>query len=156
MQTKSHQENTVPQTRRIGSWDFAISRSAHRNAPGGQESKSGEESESIGPAGGRKRFDGLRHCGYGRKTWSSPCQAVTELAAEKHASISPKDFRTFNRCLDNAIEPSSVISAIRIGQTFRLGQCISSTTKQRWLLSRRFLELRPGPGQRLAGLAIAY
>ena len=31
------------------------------------------------------------------------CQAVTELAAEKHTSISPKDFRTFNRCLDNAI-----------------------------------------------------
>jgi len=31
------------------------------------------------------------------------CQAVTELAAEKKTSISAKDFRTFNRCLDNAI-----------------------------------------------------
>jgi hypothetical protein len=31
------------------------------------------------------------------------CQAVTELAAEKHASISVGEFGTMNRCLDNAI-----------------------------------------------------
>ena len=31
------------------------------------------------------------------------CQAVTELAAEKHASISVGEFQTLNRCLDNAI-----------------------------------------------------
>ena len=31
------------------------------------------------------------------------CQSVTELAAEKHASVSVDEFRTFNRCLDNAI-----------------------------------------------------
>jgi signal transduction histidine kinase len=31
------------------------------------------------------------------------CQSVTELAAEKNAPISVDEFRTFNRCLDNAI-----------------------------------------------------
>jgi hypothetical protein len=31
------------------------------------------------------------------------CQAVTDLAVEKTAPISPSDFRTLNRCLDNAI-----------------------------------------------------
>ena len=31
------------------------------------------------------------------------CQAVTELAVERHAAISPDDFRTLNRCLDDAI-----------------------------------------------------
>ena len=31
------------------------------------------------------------------------CQAVTELAAEKKAPITVDEFRTFNRCLDNAI-----------------------------------------------------
>lgn len=31
------------------------------------------------------------------------CQSVTELAAEKHAPITVDEFRTFNRCLDNAI-----------------------------------------------------
>jgi hypothetical protein len=31
------------------------------------------------------------------------CQAVTELAVERHAAISSSDFRTLNRCLDDAI-----------------------------------------------------
>jgi signal transduction histidine kinase len=31
------------------------------------------------------------------------CQAVTELADETNASISPAEFQTFNRCLDDAI-----------------------------------------------------
>lgn len=31
------------------------------------------------------------------------CQAVTELAEETRASISPAEFNTFNRCLDDAI-----------------------------------------------------
>jgi signal transduction histidine kinase len=31
------------------------------------------------------------------------CQSVTELAAEKKAPITVNEFRTFNRCLDNAI-----------------------------------------------------
>jgi len=31
------------------------------------------------------------------------CQAVTELAGEEHAPISTDEFRTLNRCLDNAI-----------------------------------------------------
>ncbi len=31
------------------------------------------------------------------------CQAITELAVEKNAPISTEDFRTLNRCLDDAI-----------------------------------------------------
>lgn len=31
------------------------------------------------------------------------CQAVTELAVERQAAISLEDFRTLNRCLDDAI-----------------------------------------------------
>ena len=31
------------------------------------------------------------------------CQSVTDLAVESGATISPDDFRTLNRCLDNAI-----------------------------------------------------
>ena len=31
------------------------------------------------------------------------CQSVTDLAVEKDAPISPDDFRTLNRCLDDAI-----------------------------------------------------
>jgi hypothetical protein len=31
------------------------------------------------------------------------CQSVTELAAEHHAPVTVDEFRTFNRCLDNAI-----------------------------------------------------
>jgi len=31
------------------------------------------------------------------------CQAVTELVIERHAQISPDDFRRLNRCLDDAI-----------------------------------------------------
>jgi hypothetical protein len=31
------------------------------------------------------------------------CQAVTELAVEQHAAIRTEDFRTLNRCLDDAI-----------------------------------------------------
>src|SRR5579863_2156638 len=35
--------------------------------------------------------------------YGSVCQAVTELADETHASITPAEFNTFNRCLDEAI-----------------------------------------------------
>jgi hypothetical protein len=31
------------------------------------------------------------------------CQAITELAVERQAAIAPEDFRTLNRCLDDAI-----------------------------------------------------
>jgi signal transduction histidine kinase len=31
------------------------------------------------------------------------CQAITDLAVEKHLDISTEEFRTLNRCLDNAI-----------------------------------------------------
>ena len=36
------------------------------------------------------------------------CQAVTELAADQQAPISVDEFRTFNRCLDNAIADAVV------------------------------------------------
>jgi signal transduction histidine kinase len=35
--------------------------------------------------------------------YGNVCQAVTELANETHAVITPDEFRTFNRCLDDAI-----------------------------------------------------
>ena len=54
----------------VGSWDSPISRSAHRYAPGGQESKPGQEPENIRPARGWARFDYFGDCGYGRKAWS--------------------------------------------------------------------------------------
>ena len=31
------------------------------------------------------------------------CQAVTEMAVEQHATVGPDEFRTLNRCLDDAI-----------------------------------------------------
>ena len=34
------------------------------------------------------------------------CQAITDLAFERRAAISPDEFRTLNRCLDNAIADS--------------------------------------------------
>jgi hypothetical protein len=36
-------------------------------------------------------------------SYGDVCQAVTELAVERQAAISPDDFRTLNRCLDDAI-----------------------------------------------------
>ena len=37
------------------------------------------------------------------RDYGDVCQAVTTLAVETHALISAKEFRTFNRCLDDAI-----------------------------------------------------
>jgi hypothetical protein len=37
------------------------------------------------------------------RTYGDVCQAVTKLAIETGAPISAEEFRTFNRCLDNAI-----------------------------------------------------
>ncbi len=37
------------------------------------------------------------------RDYGDVCQAVTELAVERHAAISVDDFRTLNRCLDDAI-----------------------------------------------------
>jgi hypothetical protein len=36
-------------------------------------------------------------------TYGDICQAVTELAVERHAPITTEDFHTLNRCLDIAI-----------------------------------------------------
>ena len=40
------------------------------------------------------------------------CQAVTELAAEKETSINVEEFRTLNRCLDNAI--ADAVTELRV------------------------------------------
>jgi hypothetical protein len=37
------------------------------------------------------------------RDYGDVCQAVTKLAIETKAPISVDEFRTFNRCLDNAI-----------------------------------------------------
>jgi hypothetical protein len=37
------------------------------------------------------------------RDYGDVCQAVTNLAVESRAAISVEEFRTFNRCLDNAI-----------------------------------------------------
>jgi hypothetical protein len=37
------------------------------------------------------------------REYGDVCQAVTDLAVEHHAAISVDDFRTLNRCLDDAI-----------------------------------------------------
>jgi signal transduction histidine kinase len=39
-------------------------------------------------------------------TYGDVCQAVTELAVEKHAPITTEEFHTLNRCLDTAIAES--------------------------------------------------
>lgn len=37
------------------------------------------------------------------RDYGDVCQAVTELAVEQHATITPDEFRTLNSCLDDAI-----------------------------------------------------
>ncbi len=37
------------------------------------------------------------------RDYGDVCQAITDLAVEQHAAISPEDFRTLNLCLDDAI-----------------------------------------------------
>jgi signal transduction histidine kinase len=50
------------------------------------------------------------------------CQAITELAAEKHANISAEEFRRLNRCLDDAIA-EAVTEYVRLhDQTLAFGE----------------------------------
>lgn len=39
--------------------------------------------------------------------YGDACQSVTEIAVETHAPIDADDFRTLNRCLDDAIADAS-------------------------------------------------
>jgi hypothetical protein len=48
------------------------------------------------------------------------CQAVTEMAVEKAAPINPSDFRTLNRCLDDAI--ASAVTEFARGDNVVAGQ----------------------------------
>ena len=52
---------------------------------------------------GRDLFDGGLPIGQVVRDYGDVCQAVTNLAFETGAPISVDEFRTFNRCLDNAI-----------------------------------------------------
>lgn len=57
--------------------------------------------------GGQKHGRDLRHQGFtvGQVVhdYGDICQSVTDLAVERASPISTDDFRTLNRCLDNAI-----------------------------------------------------
>ena len=63
-------------------------------------------SSAIGTAAVQHGRD-LLHQGYTVSQvvhdYGDVCQAITEMAVERRASISPDDFRMLNRCLDDAI-----------------------------------------------------
>ena len=68
------------------------------------------------------------------------CQAVTELAVEKRALVTVDEFRTLNRCLDNAI--ADAVTAFASGhegaitdQADNLHKHESSTNEQRRLIN---------------------
>jgi hypothetical protein len=65
-------------------------------------SKTDDISESAVKHGHDLLFQGFT-IGQVVHDYGDVCQAITDLAVEKSAPISPADFRTLNRCLDNAI-----------------------------------------------------
>ena len=71
-------------------------------APDGEHSSISEISVTAGKHGQELLEQGFS-VGQVVHAYGDLCQSVTELAAEKHATISVGDFRTLNRCLDNAI-----------------------------------------------------
>jgi hypothetical protein len=71
-------------------------------SPDGENSSTSEISVTAGKHGKELLAQGFS-VGQVVHAYGDLCQSVTELAAEKHATISVGDFRTLNRCLDNAI-----------------------------------------------------
>jgi hypothetical protein len=71
-----------------------------------QRSPAEQQATAIGRAAALRGAEMLR-IGYTVEQvvhdYGDVCQAVTELAIEKHADIATDEFRTLNRCLDNAI-----------------------------------------------------
>ena len=69
---------------------------------GGRDSSASEIGVSAGKHGSDLLEKGFT-IGQVVHNYGDLCQAVTELASEKQASINVEEFRTLNRCLDNAI-----------------------------------------------------
>jgi signal transduction histidine kinase len=57
------------------------------------------------------------------------CQAITDLAYETRADVSVDEFRTLNRCLDNAI--AEAVTEFSYQRDFVLARKIASATNQR-------------------------
>ena len=70
------------------------------------------------------------------------CQAVTELAIEREAAIGASEFRTFNRCLDNAMA-GAVNEFSRREKSLVLNEATDASTERLGILAhemRNFLE----------------
>jgi hypothetical protein len=85
------------------------------NVPGSEQTRSRSE---IGRTAGLRGAQLLQH-GYTVDEvvheYGNVCQAVTELAIETSALISNQEFRTLNRCLDDAIS-DAVTAYARVGK----------------------------------------
>lgn len=66
------------------------------------------------------------------------CQAVTELAVERKAAISSDDFRTLNRCLDDAI--AGAVTEYGRARDKTSSQDATSETERRGALARDLLK----------------
>lgn len=77
-----------------------------QSAPGRKSGGAGSVAKEIGRAASLHGAELLRQ-GYSIdlvvRDYGDVCQAVTELAVEQKASITSDEFRTLNRCLDDAI-----------------------------------------------------
>lgn len=69
----------------------------------GPATSSGTELEDMASLHGRELLDQGFTLEQVVREYGDVCQAVTNLAAETKAPIEVSEFRTFNRCLDNAI-----------------------------------------------------
>ena len=68
------------------------------------------------------------------------CQAVTELAFEDRASIQVEEFRTLNRCLDNAI--ADAVTEFSFQRDSRVaGKSLDPITERRGILARELMDL---------------
>ena len=70
------------------------------------------------------------------------CQSVTDLAVEMGAPISTDDFRTLNRCLDNAIAGAVTEFTLKAGVTRDKAVCRTATIDR--CCHRGFQAIRPG------------
>lgn len=58
------------------------------------------------------------------------CQAITDLAVEHHEPFSVQEFRTLNRCLDNAIADAVTEFSAGRDATLALQQCADENTRR--------------------------
>ena len=93
-----------------GQLDESLEISGGANGDVGLRSEIGSSAAANGADLMRLGFDvdSVVHC------YGDLCQAVTDLAVERQAPFSIEDFRTLNRCLDNAIaDAATEFGAIR-------------------------------------------